>query len=208
MQIFGWRLWSMKWTCYTKQAPGSLVTSPPGRHVVKSKWVYKLKADGRYRARLVAKGFTQIPGIDYDETFSPVAHFESLRLLLALAALEDWHIHQMDVKSAFLNGVLDEEIYMEQPPGFITSGAELKVCRLKKSLYGLKQAPRAWNMAFHDVLTAQGLKRTHADAGIYVRPQRGGMGSLYLILYVDDVTLFGSSMEDIEALKTALSTRF
>src|SRR6266404_1179971 len=181
---------------------------PPGCRVVKSKWVYKLKADGQYCARLVAKGFTQIPGIDYDETFSPVACFESLRLLLVLAVLEDWHIHQMDVKSAFLNGVLDEEIYMEQPPGFITSGAELKVCQLKKSLYGLKQAPHQWNIAFHTALTELGLKWMACDAGIYVHPQRGGMGSLYLILYVDDVTFFGSSMEDIEALKTALSTHF
>ena len=89
----------------------------------------------------MAKGFTQIPGIDYDETFSLVACFESLCLLLALATLEDWHIHQMDVKSAFLNGVLDEEIYMEQPPGFITSGAELKVCQLKKSCMGLNRLP-------------------------------------------------------------------
>src|SRR5712671_1365608 len=101
-----------------------LVDLPPGRKSIKSKWVFKLKADGCYRMRLVAKGFTQIPGIDYNETFSPIAHFESLRLLLALAALEDWEIHQMDVKSAFLNGVLDEEIYMEQPQGFITPGTE------------------------------------------------------------------------------------
>ena len=97
----------------------------------------------------MAKGFTQIPGIDYNETFSPVARFESLRLLLALAALEDWEIHQLDVKSAFLNGVLDKEIYMEQPQGFIIPGQEHKVCRLKKAIYGLKQASCAWNQQFH-----------------------------------------------------------
>src|SRR5882757_3888124 len=123
-----------------------LTKLPPGRKTIKSKWVFKLKADGRYRVRLVAKGFTQIPGIDYDETFSPVAHFELLRLLLVLAVLEDWEIQQMDVKSAFLNGVLDEEIYMEQPIGFITPGTETKVCCLKKAIYGLKQASRTWNL--------------------------------------------------------------
>ena len=94
-----------------KNGTWELVDLLPNKKAVKSKWVFKLKADGCYRAHLVAKGFTQIPGIDYDETVSPGACFESLRMLLALAALEDWHIHQMDVKSAFLNGMLDEEIY-------------------------------------------------------------------------------------------------
>jgi len=113
----------------------------------------------------------QIPGIDYDETFSPVAHFESLQLLLALAALEDWEIQQMDVKSAFLNGMLDEEIYMEQPIGFITPGTETKVCHLKRAIYGLKQASRTWNLQFHGFLTGIGYMRTHADAGVYVKHQ-------------------------------------
>ena len=93
----------------------------------------------------MAKGFTQIEGVDFDETFSPVARFESLRLLLALATLENWEIHQMDVKLAFLHGDLDEEIYMEQPQGFIVARSEHLVCRLQKALYGLKQASRAWN---------------------------------------------------------------
>src|SRR5712672_3134262 len=124
----------------------------PGASDIKSKWVFKLKADGRYRTRLVAKGFTQIPGIDYDETFSPVAHFELLWLLLVLAALEDWEIQQMDIKSAFLNGVLDEEIYMEQPIGFITPRTETKVCCLKRAIYGLKQASHTWNIQFHGFL--------------------------------------------------------
>ena len=98
-----------------------LVYLPPGRKAVKSRWVFRRKVDLCYRARVVAKGFTQILGLDYDETFSPVAQFESLRLLLVLAALEDWEIHQMDIKLAFLNGLLDEEIYMEQLKGLCRS---------------------------------------------------------------------------------------
>ena len=111
-----------------KNKTWELVDLPAGCKAVKSKWVFKHKADGCYRARLVAKGFTQIPGLDYDETFSPIACFESLQLLLALAALEDWEVHQLDIKSVFLNGVLDEEIYMEQPQGFISTGKETQVC--------------------------------------------------------------------------------
>jgi hypothetical protein len=139
-----------------KNGTWELVDLPPNRRAVKTKWVFKCKADGRYRTRLVAKGFTQIPGLDFDETFSPVARFESLHLLLALAALEDWHIHPMDVKSAFLNGVLNEEIYMEQLQGFITTGKETQVFYLKKAIYGLKQASRTWNLQLHGVLAHNG----------------------------------------------------
>ena len=110
-----------------------------GRKAIKSKWVFKHKADGRFRACLVAKGFTQIFGMKtMMKLFSPVARFKSLRLLLALAALEDWEIHQMDVKLAFLNGLLDEEIYMEQPQGFIDPDHPHKVCLLKKSNLWIK----------------------------------------------------------------------
>ena len=104
-----------------------------------------MKTDGRKRGHLVTKGFSQIPGIDFEETFSPVTHFETVRLLLALSALEDWEIEALDVKTAFLYGNLDEELYMEQPEGFITKGQENKVYKLKKALYGLKQASLAWN---------------------------------------------------------------
>ena len=152
-----------------------LVELPDGRKTVKNKWVFKHKSDGRYRARLVAKGFTQVFGIDYDETFSPVARYESIRALLALAAQEGWEIHTMDAISAFLNGDLDEEIYMEQPEGFKVPDQEHKVCRLRKAIYGLKQASRVWNLAFHALLVETGFKRTYSDAGIYVyRQQRGG----------------------------------
>ena len=117
-----------------------LVSPPKNRNVIKCKWVFTVKADGRYKARVVARGFTQEHGIDYEETFSPVTRYESIRYLLAHAALEDWEIEAMDVKTAYLYGKLKVEIYMAQPEGFIKSGQEHKVCKLVKSIYGLKQA--------------------------------------------------------------------
>ena len=190
-----------------KNSTWTLVDLPTGRKAVKSKWVFKRKADGRFRARLVAKGFTQVHGIDYDETFSPVARFESLRLLLALAALADWEIHQMDVKSAFLNGLLDEEIYMEQPTGFVVPGQSNKVCLLQKAIYGLKQASRAWNLQFHSVLLDLGFTRTHSDAGVYHRQDAGG-STIIIILYVDDITILGDKLRAIENLKATLANRY
>ena len=121
-----------------KNGTWRLVDLLAGRKAIKSKWVFKCKADGCFCVHLVAKGFTQVQGIDYDETFSPVVRFESLRLLLVLAMLEDWEIYQMDVKSVFLNGLLEEEIFMEQPQGFITPGQADKVWLLLKVIYGLK----------------------------------------------------------------------
>jgi hypothetical protein len=187
-----------------KNGTWELVDLPSGHKAVKSKWVFKLKADGRYCARLVAKGFTQIPGVDFDETFSPVAHFESLHLLLALATLGDWHIHQMDVKSAFLNGKLDKEIYMEQPQGFIISGSEQLVCHLKKAIYGLKQASCTWNLQLHGVLKGLGFKWMYADAGVYVKSQQEGDAPLFIIVYVDDITIMGASFDTIKSLKEDL----
>ncbi|GJW46902.1 retrotransposon protein, putative, ty1-copia subclass [Tanacetum coccineum] len=127
-----------------------LVVLPPNAKVVKSKWIYKKKTDmdGKvyiYKARLVAKGFTQTYGVDYEETFSPVADIRAIRILIAIAAYYDYEIWQMDVKTAFLNGFLEEEIYMEQPEGFIDPNHPSKVCKLQRSIYGLKQASRSWN---------------------------------------------------------------
>src|SRR5712672_3174363 len=185
-----------------------LINLPPGQKTIKSKWVFKLKSDGHYCTHLVAKGFMQIPGIDYDETFSPVAHFELLWLLLVLAALEDWEIQQMDIKSAFLNGVLDEEIYMEQPIGFITPRNETKVCHLKRAIYSLKQASCTWNLQFHGFLTGISYMQMHADAGVYVRHQREGDGPIIVILYVDDITILGSSLEAVDRLKDQITKRY
>ena len=117
-----------------------LVSPPKHRNVIKCKWVFTVKADGHYKAQVVAKGFTQEHGIDYEETFSPVTRYKSIRYLLAHATLEDWEIEAMDVKTMYLYGELKEEIHMAQPEGFIKSGQEHKVCKLVKSIYGLKQA--------------------------------------------------------------------
>ncbi|KAK0600749.1 hypothetical protein LWI29_018076 [Acer saccharum] len=123
-----------------------LVDLPPGRNAIGNKWVLRIKqkADGiveRYKACLVAKGYTQQEGIDYEETFSHVVRFASICLILAIVAHMDLELHQMDVKTAFLNGELDEEIYMEQPVNFISKGQERKVCKLKRSIYGSKHHP-------------------------------------------------------------------
>jgi hypothetical protein len=125
-----------------------------------------------------------------------------------LAMLEDWEIHQMDVKSAFLHGDLDEEIYMEQPIGFIVAGQEHKVCKLQKALYGLKQASRAWNLQFHGVLNELSFTQTYSDAGVYVYHLQEGGDSVIIILYVDDITILGNSIKKINALKKSLSSRY
>ena len=187
-----------------------LVDLPPDHKVIQCKWVFKHKVDGCFHARLVAKGFTQIHGIDYSETFSPVARFKSLHLLLAIAALEDWEIHSMDVKSAFLNGNLDKEIYMAQPTGFVIPGWEHQVCHLRKAIYGLKQASCQWNLKFHSVLLDYGFICTVSDSGVYVYRQHGGdpFLILILILYVDDITILGSSLAKVSHLKSYLMKSF
>lgn len=140
----------------------TLTELPEGRKVIGSKWVFKVKhnADGsveKHKARLVAQGFSQKHGVDYDETFSPVVRFESIRTVIALAVKKGLKMHQMDVKTAFLYGELEEEVYMRQPEGFVVEGQEHLVCKLNKSLYGLKQSPRCWNHVLDEQLQSMDL---------------------------------------------------
>lgn len=132
-----------------KNETWKLTSLPPGQKVIDLKWVYKLKRDAegnivKHKARLVAKGYVQKKGVDFDELFAPVTRLETVRLLLALAAKNSWEVHHMDVKMAFLNGEIKEEVYVSQPEGFVKKGQEKLVYKLYKALYGLRQAPRAW----------------------------------------------------------------
>eukprot|EP00253_Pinus_taeda_P012914 PITA_12914 len=148
-----------------KNGTWKLVDPPFGTKPIGCKWVYKnkYKADGsfdKHKARLVAKGFAQKEGVDYEETFAPTAKWATIRTLFALAAQNGWKVHQMDVKTAFLNGDLKDNVFMFQPEGFVVKGHEHKVCKLVKSLYGLKQAPRAWYLKGTQDL---GIKYTQVD---------------------------------------------
>ncbi|KAK8705149.1 hypothetical protein V6N13_048757 [Hibiscus sabdariffa] len=189
----------------------TLVEPPEGIKPIGCKWVFKKKTDmdgnvQTYKGRLVAKGFRQIHGIDYDETFSPVAMFKSIRILLAIAAFHDYEIWQMDVKIAFLNGKLEEDVYMTQPEGFVAPENAGKVCKLQRSIYGLKQASRSWNLRFNDAIKEFGFIRNEDEPCVYKKVS----GSIisFLILYVDDILIIGNDVPTLQSIKTWLNSCF
>ena len=169
-----------------------LVEKPPNKKLVGSKWIFKLKVGAsekkppRHKDRLVARGFTQREGVDFNEVFSPVVKYSSIRLMLALSAYFDLELEQMDVKTAFLHGSLDEEIFMAQPERFIERGSEDKVCLLKKSLYGLKQSPRQWYLKFDEFMISHGYCRSKFDNFVNYKLLSSG-GGIKLLLYIDDM---------------------
>ncbi|RVW98285.1 Retrovirus-related Pol polyprotein from transposon TNT 1-94 [Vitis vinifera] len=188
-----------------------LVEPPKGVKPIRCKWIYKKKRgiDGKvqtYKARLVAKGYTQKEGIDYEETFSPVAMLKSIRILLSITAYFDYEIWQMDVKTAFLNGSLDECIYMKQPEGFITNGQEHLLCKLNRSIYGLKQASRSWNTCFDQTIKTFGFDQCHDESCVYKK--WNGKKVVFLVLYVDDILLIGNCIGMLTSVKDWLSQRF
>ncbi|RVW49080.1 Retrovirus-related Pol polyprotein from transposon TNT 1-94 [Vitis vinifera] len=181
-----------------KNGTWTITDLPVGKRPVGCKWIFtiKYKADGsveRFKARLVARGFTQSYGIDYHETFAPVAKLNTIRILLSLAVNQDWCLQQLDIKNAFLNGDLEEEVYMEIPPGFEESMAKNQVCKLQKSLYGLKQSPRAWFDRFTKAVLKLGYKQGQADHTLFVKKSHAGKLAI-LIVYVDDIILSGNDM--------------
>ncbi|CAJ2636069.1 unnamed protein product [Trifolium pratense] len=194
-----------------KNQTWKLVPLPKNKRVVGSKWVFKRKEGipgveaPRYKARLVAKGFTQVEGIDYNEIFSPVVKHCSIRVLMAIVNMYDLELEQMDVKTAFLHGELEETIYMQQPEGFVEDNS--KVCLLKKSLYGLKQSLRQWYRRFDDFLLTTGFVRSNYDSCVYMM-KRNEKVILYLLLYVDDILMASSDKHEIQKLKEKLNGEF
>ncbi|GKB04884.1 retrovirus-related pol polyprotein from transposon TNT 1-94 [Tanacetum coccineum] len=184
---------------------------PPGSKAIGCRWVFRIKyhTDGSiqtFKARLVIQGFSQRQGVDYFDTYAPVARITSIRVLFALASLYNLPIHQMDVKTAFLNGDLDEEVYMKQPEGFVLPGHENKVCKLKKSLYGLKQAPKQWHEKFDKSILSNGFTHNSSDRCIYSKFTKDY--GVILCLYVDDILIVGTNMEGINETKKFMSSCF
>jgi hypothetical protein len=186
-----------------KNQTWELVPRPEDKNVIGTKWIFKNKLNEnghiiKNKSILVCKGYAQVEGIDFEETFSPVARLEAIIMFLAFACFKNFKIYQMDVKSTFLNGTLEEEVYLEQPEGFKLTENQDYVCKLKKALYGLKQAPRAWFSRLDNYLQQQGYKRGTTDNNLYIKIEEQNM--IVVVVYVDDI-IFGSNL-------TILSKRF
>jgi hypothetical protein len=189
----------------------NLVNLPRGHKAIGLMWVFKLKHDEqgdivKHKARLVVKGYVQRQGVDFEEVFAPVARTESVRVLLILAAHNNWPVHHMDVKSAFLNGDLGEEVYVSQPPGFIKQGEEEKVYRLHKALYGLRQAPRAWNSKLNAMLHDLGFTKCKTEHGLYTRVKN--RVKLIVGVYVDDLVILGECDKEVNQFKREMKRVF
>ncbi|KAG8480706.1 hypothetical protein CXB51_025391 [Gossypium anomalum] len=196
-----------------KNRTWDLVKLPKGRKVVRCKWVFKKKEgtlgveEPRYKARLVAKGYSQILGVDFTDVFSLVVKHSSIRALLGIVAMHDLELEQLDVKTAFLHGELEEDIYMQQPEGFTVLENEDYVCLLKKSLYGLKQSPRQWYKRFDSFMTSHDFKRNSFDSCVYFKKNSDG-SFVYLLLYVDDMLIAVTDKGEIRKVKAQLSKEF
>ena len=188
-----------------------MVELPKGHQAIGVKWVYKKKMNPqgeveRHKARLVVKVYRQKAGIDYDEVFAPVARMETIRLLISQAAQFEWSVYQMDVKSAFLNGVLEEEVYVKKPLEYIKARKEQQVLRLRKALYIMKQAPRAWNTRIDSYYKENDFRQCPFEHAIYVKSRKGEL--LIIALYVDDLIFMGNSQRLLEEFKEVMKEEF
>ncbi|KMQ81362.1 retrotransposon ty1-copia subclass, partial [Lasius niger] len=168
------------------------VTLPEEKKALDCKWTFKKKVNEngtvkRYKARLVAKGYNQKYGQDYDETFAPVVKYTTIRAFLAAAAYKNMIVKHIDIKTAFLHGELQEEIFMKQPENIINEGNEEKVCKLNKSIYGLKQAAKTWNDKIADILLKENFSQSTADNCLFTKQDQGKY--VFIILYVDDLLI-------------------
>ena len=193
------------------QSTWCLVPLPSHKTAIGCKWVFKIKhnSDGsvaRHKARLVAKGYLQQEGIDFYDTFSPVAKQPTIRVLISMALHFNWPMKQLDISNAFLHGTLEEEVYMVQPPGFVDSSKPTHVCKLQKALYGLKQAPRAWYSTFSNFLEQQGFRHSNCDTSLFVRKTANSI--TILLIYVDDILLTGSNTAYIQSLLSQMHLAF
>ena len=188
-----------------------LVPPPPGKNIVGSRWVFAEKTDdqgviNRRKGRCVAQGFYQRPGVDFDETYASVVNKATIRTMLHLAATHDMHVHQMDVKTAYLNGDLKEEVYMRQPPGFEDQQHPDWVCKLKKSIYGLKQSARCWYQRLKDELVHLGFKVNPMDHSLFQKEENGKR--FFVLVYVDDLVLIADNLEDLGEFKRRMTDKF
>ncbi|GKF15936.1 retrotransposon protein, putative, ty1-copia subclass, partial [Tanacetum coccineum] len=177
---------------------------PPDCKTIGSKWIFKKKTNmggivHTYKARLVAKGYTQLYGIDYEETFSPVADIRAIWILISIAVFYDYEIWKMDVKTAYLNGYLGEDIYMVQPEGFVDPNHPRKVCKLQRSIYGLKQASRSWNKRFDKEIKKFGFAQNLDELCVYQKAS--GSNVIFLILCVGDIIIIGNHIPSLQSVK-------
>jgi hypothetical protein len=182
----------------------TLVDIPSDRKAIENKWIFKKKtdADGNvtvYKAQLVAKCFRQIQGVGYDETFSPIAMLKSIQILLAIDAYFDYEIWQVDIKTAFLNGNIEEELCIVQPEDFVNSKDANKVCKLQRSIYGLKQLSWSWNLCFDEVIKGLGFFQNTEESCIYKK--MSGSSVSFLVVYVDDILLIGNDVQMLNSVK-------
>ena len=194
-----------------RNGTSELVPPEKYQNVIGCKWVFtlKYKANGeldRYKARLVAKGFHQQLGHDFTETFSPVIKSTTVRSVFHVAVTKGWRLRQLDVNNAFLQGTLEEEVYVTQPPGFVDQDRPHYVCRLKKALYGLKQAPRAWYQELRSYIMTAWFLNSTADTSLFTYHR--GSDIIYVLVYVDDMVITGNNNRVIDAFIAAISTRF